>query len=240
MSEVTSRFLIGRGELLTREIPPPKTKPAAQAVYTFDQAKARLLPELRSAAAALRALPADARPGDLAVVGLTLHPQYLARSYFPSKALLLHLADDAGLPRRELGWGRLPADVSPLITCAESTARVVYQGELKPGKYMRAAVPLPPGITGTVTLSATLCYASSVDPEDAGAYTPRRPRSSVSTQHGATTARQQGPGSRAHEIVLHCRPIRARASTSLRRWQMGNRLECVTSIPRHHFDRSRV
>ena len=59
-----------------------------------------------------------------------------------------------------------------LIRCPDGVARVAYQGELKPGKYLRATLPLPAGgLTGNVRLKATFCYASPTDPQDAAAYT---------------------------------------------------------------------
>jgi len=58
------------------------------------------------------------------------------------------------------------------ITCPPSVASVVYQGELKPGKYLRASLALPTeGLIGNVWLKATFCYASPTDPQDAAAYT---------------------------------------------------------------------
>jgi hypothetical protein len=43
---------------------------------------------------------------------------------------------------------------------------------LKPGKYLRTALPLPiGGLTGNIRLTATFCYASPTDPQDAAAYT---------------------------------------------------------------------
>lgn len=59
-----------------------------------------------------------------------------------------------------------------IITCPEGVARIVYQGELKPGKYLRASLPLPAGgLNGSIRLKATFCYASPTDPQDAAAYT---------------------------------------------------------------------
>lgn len=59
-----------------------------------------------------------------------------------------------------------------VITCPSGTARVVYQGELKPGKYLRATLPLPHGgLKGNIRLKATFCYASPTDPQEAAAYT---------------------------------------------------------------------
>lgn len=88
------------------------------------------------------------------------------------KALLVHAADPAQHDRVEVGWGKIPEDLMQIITCPDGVARVVYQGELKPGKYLRATLPLPEGgLTGSVRLKATFCYASPTDPQDAAAYT---------------------------------------------------------------------
>lgn len=88
------------------------------------------------------------------------------------KALLVHAADAADHDKLEVGWGKVPEDLMSIITCGEGVARVVYQGELKPGKYLRAQLPLPDGgLTGKVRLKATFCYASPTDPQDAAAYT---------------------------------------------------------------------
>jgi hypothetical protein len=88
------------------------------------------------------------------------------------KALLVHSADDAGHGKQEIGWGKVPEDVLDIITCPPGVARIVYQGELKPGKYLRAALPLPDGgLTGNIKLKATFCYACPTDPQDAACYT---------------------------------------------------------------------
>jgi len=89
------------------------------------------------------------------------------------KTLLVH-----GCEKKEehdvhhVGWGRVPADINQLITCGEGEARIIYQGELRAGKFLRAPIPLPNfQLQGKVRLRATFCYASPVDPQDAGAYT---------------------------------------------------------------------
>lgn len=88
------------------------------------------------------------------------------------KSLLIHSANDSAHSRSEVGWGKVPDDIMEVITSPEGTARVVYQGELKPGKYLRAPIPLPPDVLkGNVELKATFCFASSVDPQDASTYT---------------------------------------------------------------------
>lgn len=89
------------------------------------------------------------------------------------KALVIHAAHAHETdPAEEIGWGRVPSDLNDLIVCGDGMARIVYQGRLKPGKFLRARVPLPKGpLEGMVKLTATFCYASPVDVEDAAAYT---------------------------------------------------------------------
>lgn len=88
------------------------------------------------------------------------------------KALLVHSADPSNHDKLEVGWGKIPEDLMSVITCSPGVARVVYQGELKPGKYLRASLPIPKGgLSGRIKLKATFCYASPVDPQDASSYT---------------------------------------------------------------------
>jgi Subtilase family len=103
--------------------------------------------------------------GIRAILGTDLSPLAI-------KALLVHAADAASHDKTEVGWGKVPEDIMTVITCPDGVARVVYQGELKPSKYLRATLPLPAGgLAGNVRLKATLCYASPTDPQDAAAYT---------------------------------------------------------------------
>lgn len=88
------------------------------------------------------------------------------------KALLVHAADPLSHDKIEVGWGKVPEDLMEIITCPAGVARVVYQGELKPGKYLRATLPLPAaGLQGKIRLKATFCYSSPTDPQDAISYT---------------------------------------------------------------------
>lgn len=104
--------------------------------------------------------------GVRAILGNEVHPLTI-------KALMVHAAENAlELPVSDVGWGRIPQDINQLIQCGDGVARIIYQGMLRPGKYLRAPVPLPfEQLTGKVRLSATFCYASPVDVEDAAAYT---------------------------------------------------------------------
>ncbi|MET0263565.1 MAG: S8 family peptidase, partial [Rariglobus sp.] len=103
--------------------------------------------------------------GARAILGSDLTPLAI-------KALLIHAANHAGHDKAEVGWGKIPEDVMEIITCPAGVARIVYQGELKPGKYLRASLPLPDGgLTGMIKLKATFCYACPTDPQDAACYT---------------------------------------------------------------------
>ena len=103
--------------------------------------------------------------GVRAVLGRELNPLAI-------KALLIHSAVQADHDKADVGWGKVPENLMDIITSPAGVARVVYQGELKPGKYLRASIPIPKaGLQGRVRLTATFCYASPVDPQDAATYT---------------------------------------------------------------------
>ncbi len=89
------------------------------------------------------------------------------------KALLIHCAEPhTSLEKREIGWGRMPGEIEAFVTCDSGVARVVYQGELPPGQFLRTPIPLPKKLAGgNVTIRATFCIASPVDPQDPSNYT---------------------------------------------------------------------
>lgn len=88
------------------------------------------------------------------------------------RALLVHTTDEAAHDQAEIGWGRITDDLEQLVVCPPGLVRVVYQGELTAGKYLRARLPLPDdGLKGKIELKATCCYASAVDSAHPGNYT---------------------------------------------------------------------
>ena len=88
------------------------------------------------------------------------------------KALLIHASKQLDHPCTEVGWGKLPEDLNDIIVSPDGVARIVYQGELKPGKYLRAPLPIPEGgLKGRINLAATFCYATTTDPQDPASYT---------------------------------------------------------------------
>ena len=138
--------------------------PAAQYFHVLAPgAKPSLVPQLGTSFASPYLLRSAV--GIRAILGADLTPLAI-------KALLVHAANQSEHDKLEVGWGKVPEDLMSIITCPDGVARVVYQGELKPGKYLRAALPLPTGgLSGKVRLKATFCYASPTDPQDAAAYT---------------------------------------------------------------------
>jgi hypothetical protein len=88
------------------------------------------------------------------------------------KALLIHSAERNNEDQIDIGWGKPPEDILNIITCSPGVARIVYQGELKARKYLRAPIPLPKeALRGNVKIRATFCYASPVTPQDSISYT---------------------------------------------------------------------
>ncbi|MCY4184986.1 MAG: S8 family peptidase [Rhodobacteraceae bacterium] len=80
-------YLLGKGERLTEDIVRnlgggPKYHP-----YTIDEAHRRLTKMANKAVNKIDQLPKEACPKDKAVISITLHPEYIAKSYFPNKLL---------------------------------------------------------------------------------------------------------------------------------------------------------
>jgi hypothetical protein len=88
------------------------------------------------------------------------------------KAILTHCCERHGHDHGEVGWGRVCTDLQELITYGSGLLQVIYQGHLKPKGCLRADIPVPPKpIRGKVTLTATMCIATEVDPQDPVHYT---------------------------------------------------------------------
>jgi hypothetical protein len=101
-----------------------------------------------------------------AAVGLRVG---LQRDLHPlvAKALLVHegVLNVAG-DRTELAWGRTSGEVTALEHGHHAEVRILFQGDLQPGKYLRASLPMPVHpLWGNVLVMATFCYASPVNPQ---------------------------------------------------------------------------
>lgn len=108
MAERTN-FLIGYGERLATDLAAPPGGAPKKHPYTFGEAKKRLAPQIQSAVADLTTLPDKACPGDQSVALVTLHPTYLAKSYYPAELLKTYGLDTVGSRSREVSpakWTR--------------------------------------------------------------------------------------------------------------------------------------
>jgi hypothetical protein len=103
---VQPRYLIGGGERLSEEVArPPRGSGEKSHPYSFLEARSRLATQWRAAATAMIELPKLAKPDGQGVIALTLHPSYLAKSYYPEKFVrelnLRHLGSRADHIRPE-------------------------------------------------------------------------------------------------------------------------------------------
>ena len=80
-------FLLGKGEKLTEKVVITSGGGPKSAPYTFAEAKQRLQPMLNQVVEDLDSLPADACPDDYAIATITLNPEYIAKSYYPTELL---------------------------------------------------------------------------------------------------------------------------------------------------------
>lgn len=87
------------------------------------------------------------------------------------KALLINKSTKTDHLQSDVGWGRVPDSIEDIVICDDNTATVVYQDYLDSKQYIRAALPIPNTISGTVRITATICYSTEVDPQDVSSYT---------------------------------------------------------------------
>lgn len=111
-------YLIGRGETLVQPISLASGGGEKAHPYTFDQALERLQPEIDRLNSSIDSLPPLACPNDEAVISITLHPSYLAKSYHPTRLLNgLGLRQVGSRERRVMPerWTQKERPVEPLV-----------------------------------------------------------------------------------------------------------------------------
>lgn len=88
------------------------------------------------------------------------------------KALLIHKAQNNNFEKTHVGWGKVPENIEEIIFTDDNEVRIIYQGILDPAKTIKAIIPVPDkDIVGKITISATICYATDIDPEHVASYT---------------------------------------------------------------------
>jgi hypothetical protein len=95
-------FLIGYGERLAAEIAPPLAGAPKRHPYTLSEARERLTPMLTETVNELEELPDEVCPADHTVALVTLHPTYLAKSYYPANLLRAFQLETIGSQSREV------------------------------------------------------------------------------------------------------------------------------------------
>ena len=78
------RYLLGATNDISRAVDRSSGGRPKEMPYTLGEARRYLLPMANAVAARVTELPAPAWPRDEAVVAVTLHPQLIAKTYFPS------------------------------------------------------------------------------------------------------------------------------------------------------------
>ena len=104
-----TNFLIGYGERLASDIPAPVGGAPKTHPYSFGEARRRLTPRVQAAATELTNLPQELCPGDQTVALVTLHPTYLAKTYYPADLLKTYGLETIGSRAREVSpekWTR--------------------------------------------------------------------------------------------------------------------------------------
>ncbi|GAX53111.1 hypothetical protein SO3561_04636 [Streptomyces olivochromogenes] len=80
-------FLLGHGERLVAPVATPPGGATPELPYTAEEARQRLLPQVEAAVRAFDSLPAEACPSGKTVGLVTLHPQFIAKTYHPGDFL---------------------------------------------------------------------------------------------------------------------------------------------------------
>ena len=88
------------------------------------------------------------------------------------RGLLIHTSENDDSSVEEIGWGRVARNLAKVVSCSDNAIRVIYQGEISPTKFVRAWLPyINHAIKGMVSITATLCYKTEVDPGHPSNYT---------------------------------------------------------------------
>ena len=88
------------------------------------------------------------------------------------KALLIHSTEKNSQDKSEVGWGRVPEGLPAVVTTPNDTVRIVYQGSLSAGSWIKAPIPMPfDTLSGKVEICATVTYMTDTNPQDSANYT---------------------------------------------------------------------
>lgn len=88
------------------------------------------------------------------------------------RALLVHSAEQKG-SQKHTGWGKVPSNITDILSCTNNRVTFLYQGELESKSGVRAAIPFTKDIRPNekVVLNATMCFYTEVDIKNPSSYT---------------------------------------------------------------------
>jgi hypothetical protein len=119
------RYLIGQGEKLSEEIArPPRGMGDKAHPYSFTEARRRLAPQWTSAANTIEQLPELALPYGQAALEVTLHPSYLAKSYYPTNLI------------KQMGLAHLGSRATHIVPAKVVAARAEESGKAQPAPVL--------------------------------------------------------------------------------------------------------
>ena len=114
-----THLLIGYGERLTSKLAAPTAGGPKNHPYTVAEACRRLAPRMKAAVKELTELPKELCPKDQTVALVTLHPTYLAKTYYPAELLRTYDLDTIGSRPREYAptkWARKKPPASAITS----------------------------------------------------------------------------------------------------------------------------
>jgi hypothetical protein len=97
-----SNFLIGYGERLASDLPNLASGGPKKHPYTFAEARKLLTPKVKTTVIELASLPREVCPRDQTIALVTLHPTYLAKTYYPAALLHTYRLETVGSRSREV------------------------------------------------------------------------------------------------------------------------------------------
>lgn len=138
-----NNFLIGYGERLASDLAAPLGGAPKKHPYTFGEARKRLTPKVKAAVKELNELPAAVCPNDETVALLTLHPAYIAKSYYPAELLKNYGLETVGSHSRHVSpekWAKKKAPESA-VASELYVANVRASGISRPRSVNSARLP---------------------------------------------------------------------------------------------------
>ena len=115
------------GERLASEIAAPVAGAPKRHPYTLFEARERLAPMVIETAHELDELPDEVCPADHAVALVTLHPSYLAKSYYPAELLKTYGLETIGSRAREVSPQKWTKKKPPASATASANPATIDQ-----------------------------------------------------------------------------------------------------------------